>query len=70
MSAEIYQVWEYPDGRQTIVSTKGGEVLAEQRRRVQYPRLVDELVACSHRQAVAFWRRLERSRRPRREGDD
>ncbi len=74
MPAEIYQVWAYPDGRQSIVSRKGGERLAEQRRRMRFPptqgpRLVNEFVACSYKDAVAFHRRIERSRNQRRDDD-
>lgn len=71
MPAEIYQVWENRDGRQLIATREERERLTGQLRRMglrparEAPRLVDEFVACSFKEAVAFWRRIEQSRRPR-----
>lgn len=73
MSAEIYQVWESDDGgdcvERTLSTREGCADLARRGLMGPEPRLVDEFVACSLKDAVAFHRRIERSRRSR-EGDD
>lgn len=74
MPAEIYQVWDDPiatnKSRQTIDTRERCRALAARGHFSPSAQLVGEIVACSHKEAVAFWRRIERSRRPRREGDD
>jgi len=63
----IYQVWEARDG-DAVVRIIDTRERCKGRRfalRVNNARLVDEFVACSHKEAVAFWRRIEQSRRPR-----